>query len=207
MIKDYYQELHVHPKAVPELINSSYKILKEKYKRDIHPDELESWMTGLNEAYQVLSNMEKRKKYDQVYFQEYGGIAELEHRLNRHKGLLATLSAIFVILIIVAVYFLYSIKGQVSTLTEQAEFRDLLAHQTKALKDDLESFKKEKGKYPSSGDPAILRKTLEKYKNKREEQFWGRMSQYEQTKSGGYRIIFNMDDSTLIVTPDSSLSK
>jgi curved DNA-binding protein CbpA len=200
MIKDYYQELHVHPKAVPELINSSYKILKEKYQRDIHPDELESWMKGLDEAYQILSNTEKRKKYDQVYYQEFGGIAELEKKLNRHKGLLIALSSVFVILIVIAVYFLYTL-----TVGPPDDFRKLVIQQAKVLQQDLETYKKDNTKYPSVTSPEALRKALEKCKKEREDFFWS-MVNYKESKSGSYRIRIDMGETSLIVTPESVLN-
>ncbi len=203
MIKDYYQELHIRAKAVPELINSSYKILKEKYKRDIHPDEIESWMTSLDEAYQVLSDPEKRKKYDQVYFQEYGGIADLEKRLNKHKGLLIVLSMVFVILIGSSIYFLYSIQDQV---TDTTQIKERLTHQTKALKDDLESYRAEHGRYPNSSEVNVLRNTLDKYKQAREGQYWSKMKKYELKGNGDYSIIIDMGEKRLTVTPDDIFS-
>ena len=199
MIKDYYQELHIHPKAVPELINSSYKILKEKYQRDIHPEELESWMKGLDEAYQVLSNAEKRKKYDQVYYQEFGGIAELEKKLNRHKGLLMALSTVFVVLIAVAIYFLYSLTG-----VTRDDVRKLITQQAKVLQQDLEAYRKDNNKYPAVKSPEGLRKALEKYKIEREDFFWTAVN-YKETKSGSYRIRIDMGETSLIVTPESVL--
>jgi curved DNA-binding protein CbpA len=200
MIKDYYQELHIQSKAVPELINSSYKILKEKYKRDIHPDEIESWMTSLDEAYEVLSNPEKRKKYDQVYFQEFGGVAELEKRLNKHKGVLYALATVFISLIIVAVYFLYTIKKPLPP-------KGPLTHQIAALKYDLNAFKVDKGKFPNLSTPEALKKALQQYKDERSTHFWGKMKKYELTKSGSYRITFEESGEELIVTPDSTYTK
>jgi len=200
MIKDYYQELHIHSKAVPEVINSSYKILKEKYQRDIHPDELESWMSSLEEAYAVLSDPEKRKKYDQVYFQEFGGVAELERRLNRHKGLLMTLSAVFMALLILAVYFLYSIK-------KPLEPKGPIVRQIAELKDDMTAFKMDKGDYPSVASADALRKELKSYRDERKEIFWSKVVKYELTSTGKYRITFDAGDSTILITETSSQSQ
>jgi len=200
MIKDYYQELHIHPKAALEVINSSYKILKEKYQRDIHPDELENWMSGLEEAYQILGDVEKRKRYDQVYFQEFGGVAELERRLNRHKGLLITLSTVFMALLILAVYFLYSIKKPV-------EPKGPLVRQIASLKEDMTSFKMDKGDYPNVSSADELKKELDKYKQEREELFWSKVVKYEQTSSGKYRITLDAGETTVVITESSSQSK
>ena len=67
MIKDYYEILEVHPKASQEVIKRAYQTLAKKY----HPDTTvldyhtaNAKMQELNEAYQVLSNVDKRKKYD-----------------------------------------------------------------------------------------------------------------------------------------------
>lgn len=200
MIKDYYQELHVHAKAVPEVINSSYKILKEKYSRDIHPDELENWMSGLEEAYQVLSNPEKKQKYDQVYFQEFGGVAELERRLNKHKGLLITLTAVFLALLVMSVYFLYSIKKPLMP-------KGAIVREIAALQEDMSSYRMEKGNYPSAMKVSELNKVLGKYRKEREELFWSKVIKYELTSSGKFRITYDSGDTTILITESGSHSK
>ena len=64
--KDYYTILGVPRSASPEQIKKAFRNLAMKY----HPDrnkggkEAEAKFKGINEAYAVLSNPEKRKQYD-----------------------------------------------------------------------------------------------------------------------------------------------
>lgn len=65
--KNYYDWLEVSPKASPEVIEKAYKSLAKKYHPDLqkgNPQESEELMKKINEAYEVLSDEEKRLKYD-----------------------------------------------------------------------------------------------------------------------------------------------
>ena len=64
--RDYYEILGVDKKASPDEIKRAYRKLAKKYHPDLHPDdkEAEKKFTEINEAYEVLSDEEKRKKYD-----------------------------------------------------------------------------------------------------------------------------------------------
>jgi len=63
---DYYEILEVHPKASQEIIKKAYFTLAKKYHPDVYPDKefAVKKMAMLNEAYEVLSNPEKRRAYD-----------------------------------------------------------------------------------------------------------------------------------------------
>lgn len=64
MKKDHYQTLGVNKNASPEQIKEAYRKLAHKY----HPDKAggdEKKFKEINEAYQVLSDKEKRAQYDQ----------------------------------------------------------------------------------------------------------------------------------------------
>ncbi len=64
MKKDYYQILGVSKDASPEQLKDAYRKLAHKH----HPDKSggdEKKFKEMNEAYQVLSNKEKRAQYDQ----------------------------------------------------------------------------------------------------------------------------------------------
>lgn len=61
-MKDYYQILGVKRDASPEEIKKAYYKLAHKYHPDKGGDEKK--FKEINEAYQVLSNEEKRKQYD-----------------------------------------------------------------------------------------------------------------------------------------------
>ncbi len=66
---NYYEILEVNEKASIEVIDKAYKALAKKYHPDIYEGDkkdAEKKMQQLNEAYDVLSNEEKRKNYDTV---------------------------------------------------------------------------------------------------------------------------------------------
>ncbi|MBH1939564.1 DnaJ domain-containing protein [Mobilitalea sibirica] len=62
---DYYKILQVHYLAEPEVIESAYKRLAKKYHPDVSKaKDSDIRMKQINEAYEVLSDANKRKKYD-----------------------------------------------------------------------------------------------------------------------------------------------
>jgi curved DNA-binding protein len=67
--RDYYETLGVSRSSTPEEIKSAFRKLARKYHPDIAKDKkaAEEKFKEINEAYEVLSDPEKRKKYD-----EYG---------------------------------------------------------------------------------------------------------------------------------------
>jgi curved DNA-binding protein len=64
---DYYQVLGLDKKASDKDIKNAYRKLARKYHPDLNPNDAESnkKFQQLNEANEVLSDAEKRKKYDQ----------------------------------------------------------------------------------------------------------------------------------------------
>ena len=69
MEKNYYDILEISKNASPEVIEKAYKALVKKYHPDlqseISKEDAESKMKELNEAYETISNPEKRQIYDQ----------------------------------------------------------------------------------------------------------------------------------------------
>jgi DnaJ-class molecular chaperone len=65
--KDYYKILGVSRSAEEKDIKKAYRQLARKYHPDVNPGDntAEAKFKEVNEAYQVLSDAEKRKKYDQ----------------------------------------------------------------------------------------------------------------------------------------------
>ena len=66
--KNYYDILEVNKNASPEIIEKAYKTLVKKYHPDLQENNLknkfEEKIKEINEAYEILSNSEKRKNYD-----------------------------------------------------------------------------------------------------------------------------------------------
>ncbi len=65
--KDYYALLGVKRDATNQDIKQAYRRLARKHHPDVNPGDksAETRFKAINEAYEVLSNSEKRKKYDQ----------------------------------------------------------------------------------------------------------------------------------------------
>lgn len=70
MKENYYDILEINKNASPEIIEKAYKTLVKKYHPDLQDDilknEYEEKIKKINEAYEVLSNPEKRKNYDSI---------------------------------------------------------------------------------------------------------------------------------------------
>ena len=66
--KDYYGILGVSPDADQKVIQQTYRKLARQYHPDLNPGnkEAEEKFKTINEANQVLSNPEQRKKYDEL---------------------------------------------------------------------------------------------------------------------------------------------
>jgi curved DNA-binding protein len=81
--RDYYKVLNISKNASQDEIKKAYRKLAREYHPDVNPDDpnAEEKFKDINEAYQVLSDEEKRKKYNQFgsqwkQYQQTGGRAE-----------------------------------------------------------------------------------------------------------------------------------
>ena len=73
-MKTLYEILEVSENASKEIVEKAYKVLAKKYHPDLQAEgdkqEAEKKMKQINEAYEVLSDEEKRKEYDLKLAQE-----------------------------------------------------------------------------------------------------------------------------------------
>ena len=68
MEKNYYDILQINKNAAPEIVEKAYKTLVRMYHPDLqesaNKQEYEEKLKLINEAYETLSNEQKRKQYD-----------------------------------------------------------------------------------------------------------------------------------------------
>ncbi len=66
--KDYYKILGVAKGADEKEIKKAYRKLARQYHPDVNPNnrEAEAKFKEINEAYEVLSDPEKRRKYEEM---------------------------------------------------------------------------------------------------------------------------------------------
>jgi curved DNA-binding protein len=64
---DYYKVLEIDKNATPDVVKKAYRKLARKYHPDLNPNDKEAHrkFQQINEANEVLSDPDKRKKYDQ----------------------------------------------------------------------------------------------------------------------------------------------
>lgn len=74
MAKDYYNILEVDKNSSPDEIKKAYRKMSKKYHPDINKEsDAESKFKEINEAYDVLSNSEKKSNYDRFGDPNGGG--------------------------------------------------------------------------------------------------------------------------------------
>lgn len=86
--KDYYQVLGVERHAAPEAIKTAYRKLARKYHPDMNPGDkkAEERFKSINEAYDVLGDSAKRKKYDELGANWEQIVRDREHAAREPGG-------------------------------------------------------------------------------------------------------------------------
>lgn len=91
MEKNYYNILEVNKNASPEIIEKAYKTLVKKYHPDLQDNNLkaeyEEKIKLINEAFEVLSNSEKRKNYDLNLKQTEFSVEDYNNLINENLKL------------------------------------------------------------------------------------------------------------------------
>jgi len=86
---DYYATLEIEREASEKEIRTAYRRLAKDYHPDTHPGDpvAEEMFKAINEAYEVLSDPEKRSRYDQlgINWQDFAEFAESYHSSRKHK--------------------------------------------------------------------------------------------------------------------------
>lgn len=92
MNKNYYDILQINQNASPEIIEKAYKTLAKKYHPDLQEEsnkkEAEEILKEINEAYEILSDPNKKALYDQnlknetISQEEYNEIYEENQNLK-----------------------------------------------------------------------------------------------------------------------------
>src|SRR5213592_1217068 len=83
---DYYKILGLDKNATAEDIKKAYRKLARKHHPDLNPNDKEAHkrFQQINEAHEVLSDPEKRKKYDQ-YGKEWQQAGQFEQARQSQK--------------------------------------------------------------------------------------------------------------------------
>lgn len=88
-MKTLYEILEVSESASNEVIEKAYKVLAKKYHPDLQTPEnkaqAEKKMKEINEAYDILSNDQKRKEYDEELSRKLE-IENQKNNMNRNMG-------------------------------------------------------------------------------------------------------------------------
>ena len=85
--RDYYEILGVARDATPEAIKKAYRALARKYHPDVNPGDksAEARFKEVQHAYDILSDKEKRARYDQFGSAAFEGMAAAGQRPGRRR--------------------------------------------------------------------------------------------------------------------------
>ena len=81
-MKNYYEILEVDTKASKEVIDKAFKVLAKRYHPDMQEENKKEWAEAkfkeINEAYETLSNLDKKEKYDaELEYEEHNRYVDL----------------------------------------------------------------------------------------------------------------------------------
>lgn len=81
-MKNYYEILEVDTKASKEVIDKAFKVLAKRYHPDMQEENKKEWAEAkfkeINEAYETLSNLDKKEKYDaNLEYEEHNRYVDL----------------------------------------------------------------------------------------------------------------------------------
>ena len=89
--KDYFKILGISKNATDKEIKSAFRKLARQFHPDLHPydEKAEFEFKEINEAYEILSDQEKKKSYEQYlsyWFTNRDGKSKDFYRRNKYKG-------------------------------------------------------------------------------------------------------------------------
>lgn len=89
--KNYYDWLEININASPEIIEKAYKTLVKKYHPDLQGEnekqKSEELLKKINEAYEILSNPQKREEYNNIIKQISPPIENYKEIYEENKNL------------------------------------------------------------------------------------------------------------------------
>lgn len=86
-MKNYYQILNIKPTATEDDIKRSYRVLAKRYHPDVNPDaRAAERFADINEAYDVLSDANKRAEYDRAIAAEAAAKPRPEDIVARRRA-------------------------------------------------------------------------------------------------------------------------
>jgi len=93
-MKDFYYILGTERNCTPGELNSAYRKLAEKFSNQESDDFLQHHFSEISEAYEVLSDPSRRRKYDVAFRKHYQ--RRLYYFKIRHLNVAVTLTLIFI---------------------------------------------------------------------------------------------------------------
>ncbi len=85
-LPDYYAVLEIYPTATSEQIKQAYRKLVRLHHPDLTRQQQDSKIKRLNEAYEVLSDPQKRAAYNAMLLQEYQRIMAQQAQQAQQTG-------------------------------------------------------------------------------------------------------------------------